>query len=82
MEFGGYVPGQQTLYSLGIFQICIVCCLQQPGQILVRIQSILNRRLDQAEHNRAAGGTLWSIGKQEVLAVNHKGLNDTSVLCG
>lgn len=44
----------------------------------LRVQVILNGGLDQAEHNRTAGGTLQCIGKQEVLSVNDEGL-DTSL---
>ena len=49
--------------------------LQQLGQILVRIQAILNSSLDQAKHYRTAGGSLRGIGKQEVLPVNDERLN-------
>ena len=58
-----------------ILQVSVVCCCQQPGQVFIRIQPILNGGLYQAEHDRAASGSLGRIGKQEVLPVNDKGLN-------
>ena len=56
-------------------QVCILGNLQHPGQILVRIQTILNGRLDQDEHHCATGGTLGCVGKQEFLSVNDEGFN-------
>ena len=44
-------------------------------QMTVWIQSILLCRLDQTENYRAALGTAGSIGKQEILPINHKGLD-------
>ena len=69
------VPGQKLFNNLRIFQIGIVCGFQQPGQILIWIQPILNGRLNQAEHDRTAGSSLGGVGKQEVLPVNDKGLD-------
>ena len=69
------VPRQQILHDPGIRHIRILGLLQQPGQVSIGIQTILNGRLDQAKHNCAAGCSLRSVGKQEVLAVNDEGLN-------
>ena len=66
MAFGWYLPGQQILHCLGICQIRSIRSSQQPGQISVGIQAVLNGCLDQAEHNCAAGGALGGIGEQEV----------------
>ena len=72
------VPGQQALYYFYVIHIRGVCCFQQPGQVLIGIQPILNGGLDQAEHNGASFRSLGRVGKQEVLPVNDKGL-DTSL---
>ena len=61
--------------NLVICKICILCLLQQPGQIFVWIQAVLNGRLDQAKHHSTAGSALRRVGKQEVLPVNDEGLN-------
>ena len=45
--------------------------------MLCKAGPFLFGRLDQAEHNCTAGGSLWCIGEQEVLSVNDEGL-DTS----
>ena len=63
------------MHCLGIGQIRSIRTSQQPGQISVGIQAVLNGCLDQAEHNCAASGTLGGIAKQEVLPVNNEGLN-------
>ncbi len=48
---------------------------QNPGQIVERIQSRFLGRLDQAVDHRAGLGAQRGIGKQEVLAANHEGLD-------
>src|SRR5699024_10752295 len=53
----------------------MVGCMHEPGQVSVRIQTILHCCLDQAEHHRTAGSSLWCIGEQEVLPVNNEGLD-------
>ncbi len=55
--------------------IRMVGCMHEPGQVSVRIQTILHCCLDQAEHHRTAGSSLWCIGEQEVLPVNNEGLD-------
>ena len=56
-------------------QVCVLGSLHQPGQVIVRLQAVLNRRLDQAEHDRTAGSSFRGVGKQEILSVNDEGLN-------
>ena len=63
------------MHNFGIRQICILRLLHQPGQVFIRVKTVLNSRLDQAEHNCAAGGSLWCVSEQEVLPVNDEGLN-------
>lgn len=65
---------QESLYRLFIGQIRVLGGLHQLSQIFVRIQAILNRRLDQAEYGCSAGGTLRRIG----LPVNDEGLDTPS----
>ena len=52
--------------------------MEKVVQVSVRVQTILNGGLDQAEHNSASFCSFGRIGKQEVLPVNDKGL-DTSL---
>lgn len=52
-----------------------------PGQIPPGIQAVPNRYLDEAEDDRAALRTTRRIGKEEVLAVDDKGL-DTALSPG
>ena len=47
----------------------------QSGQVFVWIQAVFNGRLDQAEHDCTAGGSLRGISEQEVLPVNDEGLD-------
>lgn len=49
--------------------------LQNPGQIAKRIQAGLLSRLDQAVDHRTGPGAQRSIGKEEVLSANYKGLD-------
>ena len=49
--------------------------LQNPGQIAKGIQPRFLSRLDRAADRRAGLGAQRGIGKQEVLAANHKGLD-------
>lgn len=46
-----------------------------PSQVLVRIQTVLNDRLDQAEYDSTAGSALGSVGEQEVLPLSAERLN-------
>ena len=55
--------------------ICILGRLHPPGQVFVWIQVVLNRRLEQAEHDCTVGCSLRRIGEQEVLPVNGEGLD-------
>lgn len=49
-------------------------CLQHPGEIPVGIQLVFQSRLDHGKNNCTSGSPFGCIGKQEILAVNHKGL--------
>lgn len=53
------------------------CRINQPGQIPPGLQTIFNRRLNQAEDNRASLRTGGRVGKEACLAVDHKGLDAT-----
>lgn len=72
--FSRYVPGQEQ----GGVQLVFGRLgrhLYEPGQILPGIQPVFNRRLDQAEDDCAALSAARRVGEEEVLPVNHKGLD-------
>ena len=49
--------------------------VEHPGQIAVGIETVLLRRLDQAEDHGAAPGAVGGVCKQEVLPRDHKRLD-------
>ena len=49
--------------------------VEHPGQIEVGIETVLLRRLDQAEDHGAAPGAVGGVCKQEVLPRDHKRLD-------
>lgn len=69
------VPGQLTLDHILLGMVRFLGCPHQPGQIFVRIQTGLGRRLAQAEHDCTASSTLRRIYKHEILPDNDEGLN-------
>ena len=50
-------------------------CLQNPGQISIRVQTILFGCLNQTEINSAGPGSAGCIGEQKVFPGHHKWLN-------
>ena len=49
--------------------------LQDPGQVAARIKMVFLCRLNQAEQDCTALGTVCGIGEQKVFAGDYKGLN-------
>ncbi len=64
-------PGKQTI----CIHAALSCHINQPGQIPPGIQAVLNRRLNQTEDDRAALSAARRVSKEEVLPVDHEGLN-------
>ena len=51
------------------------CIAENIRQIPVRIQSVFDGCLDQAEHHGTRFCSAWRIGEQEILSAHHKGLD-------
>ena len=76
LTFRGSIPWQQLAKFFWLSKIWGSSGFHEPGQISVRVQSVLNSSLNNTENYRAAGSSLRCIGKQKVLAINHKRLNE------
>lgn len=67
------ILGKKLLDYIRI-EFCGVDCLRQPDQIALWVQILFNGSLDHGRDHSAALGSIWGVGKQEVLTVNYKGL--------
>lgn len=70
------VPWQKGCY-IQLLRRRLRCCLDEPGQIPPWIQVVFNHRLDEAEDDCTALCATLRVGKQEVISVNHEGLDTT-----